>query len=265
MFRRKLIAVLLVRSVKHRRAASLFALASTLMFPAVSQSQALLTSDHIRLLIEGRIAERLVVLAAAILLLTFGFLSLRTQAADTGTLEANARHLFSFKLRNVGPGIFFSLFGSALLLWSVNTKLDLQFPLSVDAGKQSAATSMQPPPVQGVTVAYGVGVTALSDAKERRHFLASMLTAEHLAVPNRPPLSKTEMTALSKSIQALEPFKAAIVDSEVGAPGAYQWWQKLKRDPRFGSPDFEDGLNDQEKKSLRAIQQLEKDALGESQ
>ncbi|MDP8986606.1 MAG: hypothetical protein M3N97_16495 [Pseudomonadota bacterium] len=245
----------------------ILALVLTLSIPVVGDAQSVLTSDHIRLLIEGRIAERLVILGAAILLLTFGFLSLRSQAAEKGMLEATAQHLFSLKLRNVGPGIFFSLFGAALLLLSVNTKLDLQFPPSVNKppGVMEQKASTEAAPAQGVHVSYGVGMPALSDTKERRHFLAALLTAERLTATNRQPLSKTEMAALARSIQTLEPFKAAIVDSEAGSLGAYQWWQTLKRDPRFGSSAFEDQLSDQEKNTLHGIEQIEKDALGESQ
>ncbi|MFL6604442.1 MAG: hypothetical protein ACJ8R9_24340 [Steroidobacteraceae bacterium] len=158
---------------KESRATRLLALAMTITLPTAGYAQPVLTSDHIRILIIGRISERLVILAAAILSLTFGFLCLRTQAAEKGTLEANAQHIFSLKLRNVGRGIFFSLFGTALLLWTVNTKLDLQFPPSVDAGKPPAVTpsiaSTAVAPVQGAHVPYGAGMPALSDANERRH------------------------------------------------------------------------------------------------
>jgi hypothetical protein len=69
-----------------------------LTLPIAGHTQSVLTFDHIRLLIIGRVSERLVVLVAAILSLTFGYLSLRISAAGKGTLEASAQRLFSLTL-----------------------------------------------------------------------------------------------------------------------------------------------------------------------
>jgi hypothetical protein len=241
-----------------------FCIAST------AHAQTLLTADHIRLLIVGRIAERLAVLAAAILSMTFGFLSLRTASVEQGNIEASARNVFSFKLHNVGPGVFFALFGAALLLWSLNTKLDLQLPSTVTAAaslpdRPTPRPTAETPKSEDARVSYGFGIPELTDAKERRRLLSAILTSESLTTRNRPALNGRESRNLSKAIDNLEPLKAAIVDSEVGYVGAYQWWQKVKNDPKYGSPDFEDRFSTKERSDLHAIDGLMRDSLGEEQ
>lgn len=99
-------------------------LAAALIVSPSSGRAAELTSDNLQAILLSRGLERLAIIAVAALSLFLGYrlFAIATDAKSAGEFKSAP---FSFKLRNVGPGVFFGLFGALVLVFDLSSKVEL--------------------------------------------------------------------------------------------------------------------------------------------
>lgn len=172
---------------------------------------------EIETLIYGRIAERILIVLFGGLCLLFGFLLFSRVTQTQGDLEAKGGDKLYLRLRNVGPGVFFALFGAAVLVSS------LAFQFSLDNFKPGKGTQQS-----SLSVRLGVSPTTISQVditKSRIAALSALLTfyGDHSA----KALEGAERSALLQALPILDDLRADFIDSVFGE-GAYNFFQTVE-------------------------------------
>lgn len=88
----------------------------------------------------GVLMLRLGILAAGTLFCWFGYRLFAGTSHASGVAEISVKDYFTLNLYKVGPGVFFSAFGAAILIYSISKPATLELRESVLAGLDNAAT-----------------------------------------------------------------------------------------------------------------------------
>ncbi len=116
---------------------------SAIGFPVSGLSSGVTMSPHaIDVLVWGRVVERLLDTVAGITSLVLGWNLFRVGVITEQSAELEL-HTLSVKLQKVGPGVFFALFGTALLVYGVSNPLSF-----VPTGRNEAIRYMNSLPDQ---------------------------------------------------------------------------------------------------------------------
>jgi hypothetical protein len=162
----------------------------------------------------GRVVERLMISAIAGLCLTYGWNLFRVGVVNQQTAELGAKG-WRINLKRVGPGVFFALFGTAVLAVSLRSPLSLSenhyqpvihyLSASGTDGKVDSQSS-QP------KVVYLEG----QDPRIAKRWVASLNTILHVSTPEKFH-STTEQKVISRTDEDLETLRNALVMKQFGA------------------------------------------------
>jgi hypothetical protein len=130
--------------------------------------------DPQSLVIVLRMAERIIGVIIGGLLIYWGyrlFLSLPgKRGRDGGTGDFALAGGTKLKLSKVGPGVFFALFGTALIVFSLTRSVSLTTtgPANAAAPAAKASDGKEPPAVVGTTTVKFIGATGVPETEEER-------------------------------------------------------------------------------------------------
>ncbi len=185
----------------------------------------------------GRVLERLIIVAIAGLSMFYGFRLFAITAADEGSLTAKAGG-WQIKLAKVGPGVFFALFGAAIVIYAL-----FKAP-TIKSDPSGTEVQGALPNVAGVT----------EDGRSRA--LRALNSIRKISEGSNPSLAVPERSQLASASGALEPLQATLIDSIAGE-GAYNQWRHLSDlqqvpDDSFGKAMKEDAV----RKRFNLVNQL---------
>jgi len=175
----------------------------------------LMTTDQI--LAVGRVTERLLICLFSGLSLVLGWNLFRAGVLDQQSASAQARG-WRIELKRVGPGVFFALFGSAVLAVSLHSPLTLGGEPGASAGQKQYNVSADP-----------------ATAKQ---WVASLNTVLQIATPDK--FQAPEKQALARSGADLTNLRNALVIKQFGSDRFSEYQKNKERlafDPSALQPD----------------------------
>jgi hypothetical protein len=178
---------------------------------AESHRVAEIPSDTIRTIFAGRAVERLIVVLGAWSALYFGFRLFEKGLASDAGMDAGAEKYY-LRLRNIGPGVFFAMFGTIVSLYTLFAAPELV--ANGAPGEVSAS-------LKGITPSVG----ASNERAQLDLLVRSVVTVERYGLA--ASTSDAERTALREAIRNLESVKDMLVDARFGKEGAYAEWRRL--------------------------------------
>jgi hypothetical protein len=164
----------------------------------------------------GRALERLGIVAISGLTLWYGFrlFTIVTDADARARLEGQG---FNLSFTRVGPGVFFALFGSVVLVYALKSPLDL--PLSRGGGGDGQRVSYN---LGSAQTSYKATISALNQLE----MVANQVNAGELRPADREQLVD--------SVERLSAVRPLLVDAEFGG-GTYAEYSMVRdtcsRDP----------------------------------
>jgi hypothetical protein len=179
-------------------------LAIATLFPTAANAWELGVATEI-----GRTTERILIVLVSALCLSFGFQLFKVSAQHSGELLAQ-RGSWSLKLSQVGPGVFFALFGSAILITSIVTQP------SIETKSDQKQVS-----IRGMMGAATKSSSALPDT------LAALNTIVSISPTTvQGPLDPNEARRLRAAADELASFRPILLDEILGR-GRYDEWKKI--------------------------------------
>ena len=168
---------------------------------------AITTDDHTTTLV-GRAIERIIIVIGGVCSLYFGFLLFRNNLEEKGDLEAKVKG-FYLKLRDVGPGVFFGLFGAAILVFSTLTQVEFTYDRD---------TSLP------------IMMTAEESANTiwRQDGIQTMTALETFSKDIGPKLNSEDRQKMASVVSELKPVIQNLVNLELG-DGVYEEYSKLQQ------------------------------------
>lgn len=128
-----------------------------------------------------RSLERLLIMASGTLAIWLGYRLFDKVVSDTGSVAAS-RGEWSIKLQRIGPGVFFALFGAAILGSSV-----VLGPVSAEYARPGApdpapaGSALQPRGPDGISIRYGQdSAELLTDRDEAERAIRAATTLQQL-------------------------------------------------------------------------------------
>jgi hypothetical protein len=187
----------------------------------------------------GRVAERLVICVLAGASLTYGWNLFRIGVLSDQSAEFTALG-WRASLKRVGPGVFFALFGAAILSISLRSPLTLEpagadhsnnltNTLSNNSGPQSASEGApKSTPVQSAGDSQMAVSYFGSDNTGQKQLVASINTLQQLVTPVKFSLS-AEQNAVAKSLEDIESARDTLLVHRFGAEMFRDYKQYRKR------------------------------------
>ena len=181
----------------------------------------------------GRVVERLIICAIAGLCLTYGWNLFRVGVLNEQSAELSGNG-WKFNLKRVGPGVFFALFGSIVLAFS------LRSPLSIPAtaGRQDGGKSDTKESVPSTDNKPPLIVYAESQNTEiAKRWVADLNTVLNLETPDKFSDS-TRRKIIGRTNDDLETLRNTLVIQQFGAAmfRDYQAYRKKQADGDAPSP-----------------------------
>ena len=178
----------------------------------------------------GVLILRFGLLLAGVLFCWFGF-RLFSHAQAPGGAEISYKDVFKVNLYQIGPGVFFSLFGAAILIYSIHKppSLDLRDILQAGSEAPSAATAAAPAAAQRSVAIAGarnapasaVDPAELSRASNQVAFVNRIDAAGAVAAQDRKDIER-----MSRQIRLS--IMRGVWQSAWGDPADFETWV---RDP----------------------------------
>jgi hypothetical protein len=186
-----------------------------------------------------RAAERIVVAIAGVVALTFGY-RLFEKAADLGSLSAEIPQKIKLQMQRIGPGIFFALFGTAILIYVMSSNVAM---VPTSAAGATAPVLRFSGPVQ----------EALSSKEKSAQAAHAIEVIKTFAVAV-PPQTKEDEQRRSDAIQLVENVQSGFVDQVVGK-GAYGDWKVIHLQ-EGGQPSFRTTLSPERRSQFDAVERV---------
>jgi hypothetical protein len=144
--------------------------------------------------------------------------------ARKSMLEAKLGDLLSIKMSDVGPGIFFALFGSVVLGYVMYSAVDLNIsntsPKSDQASQQAATTSNV-----GIKFANPEPGLRLGDKEKVLEFVKAIRTLETYQITANT--TEAGQTKVAEALRSLSSSKGALIDLAFGS-GNFTKYQLMK-------------------------------------
>jgi hypothetical protein len=173
----------------------------------------------------GRSLERILIVGSAALSLYYGYRLFSLSTAEQGELAAKMGS-WQLNIARVGPGVFFALFGSAVLVYALSQSTSIKTESS------------------GATEVHGALGVAVKDKDQRTEVLRAVNTLSQLVTTGSLPPTPEALETLRRVSNALEPVRKQLVDQRFGE-GAYAEWARLSQlQAASGSPNFAREMED---------------------
>ncbi|WP_154072216.1 hypothetical protein [Bradyrhizobium erythrophlei] len=163
-----------------------------------------------------RSAERLLVAGGGIVALVLGYRLFAQTESHDAAMEARVGKSYLLRLQRVGPGIFFALFGSALLAVVMYSNVDISFPTV-------QKTSTTPATVSNVHFGAETYGSATPQTRALLYARSLQILADAASFGNAPSNVEAQKS-VSDAIQATNQLKEIFVDQVLGA-GSFRLWQ----------------------------------------
>lgn len=188
----------------------------------------------IRYIYIGRVFERILIVLLGGSCMYMGYRLFSVSMSESGKMVLE-KSGWKFQLSQVGPGVFFALFGSVVLGYAMF--LAPTYSIVVDGGlsntgvgqdKSSSGDMSAAGSTSRKTVESLSGVVSGMDFQpsSSKDYLVSLNTLEFIS-HSRAPQDESSARILSKAQRKLEPLKAMLIDISVGRKGAYNEWARL--------------------------------------
>jgi hypothetical protein len=187
-----------------------------------------------------RASERIVVVIAGVVALVLGY-RLFDKAADLGALTAEVPQRIKLQMQRIGPGIFFALFGTAILIYVMSSNIDVSPPGPV--GTTASALRFSSPVPE-----------ALSSKEKSAQVAHAIEVMKTFAAAGPQPQSKEDEQRRSDAIQLVESVQAGFVDFVVGS-GAYGDW-KIIHLQELAQPSFRTSLSSERRGKFDAVERV---------
>ncbi len=173
---------------------------------------ALIPVDVVRTIFVGRTVERILIVLIGGLALYFGFRLFDKAIVSDSSLDAGTEKYY-LRLKQIGPGVFFALFGTIVCLYTLF------------ASPEVATT--QSPGGLSTTLKGGLPEPRGLGEKESLEILLWSLTTVESLTTKTELLTDEEQTALREAVRNLDSLKAMLVDQLFGKNGTYNEWRRL--------------------------------------
>lgn len=207
----------------------------------------------------GRAVERIVVVAAATLAIWCGYRLFEKVVSSDAELVAQGKG-FKFRLLRVGPGVFFALFGCAVLAWSVASPVMLkdargERQLSATQGEPAKAAEVEPAH-RTTERSWATGGTGRTEVSKTRDLIFHINTVHYLVTNfgGPPTLNDAQKQALSFAMVALLGERDRAIES-LYAPGALTEYRQIAAEVRK-IPGYLDTLPADTQKRFNDIKEL---------
>jgi hypothetical protein len=124
---------------------------------------------------------------------------------------------WKLQISQVGPGVFFALFGAAVLIYTLNSKVTTN----------GIATTNSTDQKDSFTVSSALPAGAPANPSTSRDYLIALTTLSHeikTLTPANPELKK-----LDPVFGTLEPLRRDLLDDALGSKGRYAEWYRLNQ------------------------------------
>ena len=169
---------------------------------------------EVNTLILGRVIERLIICVFGGVSLVCGWNLFRVGIADRQTAELAVKD-WRIKLQRVGPGVFFALFGAAVLVVSLRSPVSIGPQIA--SFQQTKNESAAPPMVPMSAIVYEAEGEKEDAEKRLLDSVLAINTYERTMTQERlKELTEPEKQALDKSKRALDQLKNSLISAKFG-------------------------------------------------
>jgi hypothetical protein len=219
--------------------------------------------DPVSLVILGRIAERFCASIGAIIALWCGFRLFYTVATQDSTAEIVASG-YKFAMTKVGPGIFFALFGSIILVYSITSHVsfsseELSALKKSPAPASEAQQSTQSLPESSRAFKYrGIAGTRKDDIPILIRAVNTLVDMADRQGQGTTKFSERETALILKSVSKLKDIQRSYIDNII-RDGAFDEYVNLeqsclKNEPPCQRMQSNKARNDQHEKIRSTLQ-----------
>lgn len=193
--------------------------------------------DDLTLSILGRVAERLLATMLGGMSLWAGYRLFFVASHERSNAEASG-HGFVFKAERIGPGIFFALFGTVVIVYGLMTKLEFQTP-STSPSARTTSFSMGFPVQQ-------IG-KELSTEYRAINTLVLLITKMNA---NQDQLSGSDFLTAKRAIEVLKQIQRVYVDDSLNRAGSYDLYLNVESHCKQSTALCEEDRADETKQEI---------------
>jgi hypothetical protein len=180
----------------------------------------------------GRAVERLFIVLTGALSLLCGYRLFFLVSSEAGQMMAKGAG-WQIRLARVGPGVFFALFGSAIVMYAMASSPSVVYRSGSDD-------------VQKAVVEIHGGLPAASAGSISPHDYIVALNTLGLIKANTGTSDKIQLDQLAHAVETLEPLKRELVNAELGRKSAYDEWYQLHQLQMLNSPEFTKAMSSEQ-------------------
>lgn len=192
---------------------------SAYMFSPIPYALAQNASDINQSIIILRFTERFIVVFAGITLLVLGF-RLFSKSQDLGDLSAEYPNKFKIRISQVGPGVFFALFGTIILVYVMYSEVSVSDPVS---GSEVRL--------------YSNLADMVSNEEEAAKLAWALETLKTNAQSDTMATTERAQKTLRDALSLVTNAQSSLVDVALKTEGAYRDWahavNRQKSDPDY--------------------------------
>lgn len=204
--------------------------------------------------------ERLAITALGGLAIWLGYKLFFLILESNSIIEAQASGGYKLKLSKIGPGIFFCLFGTLLVGFSI-----FQPPIySISENAAQAAQAAQAAKIANTSenkstgrteVIRGLSPLPAGHEVDIASYIKSIRLVQNMCTPGRfSHLSSTDAASLNEAKGNLNSLIRTLVDSST-SPGSYEWWEQLAGDAQINGA-LDPKLSEEQKNRYKALNKL---------
>ena len=194
-----------------------------------------------------RFSERLIVAGSGVLALWLGF-KLFSKAADraseAGTMVLSLGDRLKLQMESIGPGVFFALFGTAILIYVMSSQVQLNARLVLDDGKS----------VEQRVVMGAMSVKGLSPPEFAAQQAYAIKVLSQYATSGMTAPTPAGQQRLRTAVDELDGLMSTLVDTAVGERGAYAYWKSVR--PQESAPNFRNSLPNLDRERLEKVDKV---------
>lgn len=202
-----------------------------------------------------RSVERILVTLSGALCLFLGY-RLFDHATELGNLKAEWSDRVKLQIQRVGPGVFFALFGTAILIFVMSSSVDLTTlaPVPQEVAKTGDKHPTAKAPVVTNIHFGGPIAAALSNKKKSANLAWALEYVESHVKSGVRPATPDDLKTFNDAITLVDGLKGNFVDSALGK-GSYAEWQ-FANQKVVSDPGFKATLDKEQRDQVEAVDQL---------
>lgn len=202
------------------------------------------------LAIAFRFGERFTVTLSGVLLLFLGY-KLFQKNTELGSLNAEIPDKLKLQIQRVGPGVFFAVFGTVLLVYVMTSTIEVD--IRQDPSKNTASSEKQTMRLSGFVA------DSLSDKEKSAQLARALALIKTYLIGGGAPTTAESQNELQDAIILVDAMIGDFVDSAVGK-GAYAKYI-FTVSQMVANPNYLDGLDDNTRSEFMQVQEILESSL----